>query len=177
LPVFFLIYLLITSLSVGADNLDHVKFLLSLGADPNANTSGGLSSALELAAAMSSIPGVDALLDKGAVVKGSSVLPKAAGQDRTDMVAHLLDFGLAIDEIPDNAQIYDNARERGVKNALCMAAWLGKTEVVKLLLERGADASVADTNGRSALELAEMEEHKDCIDVLKIYARLPPVAK
>jgi len=164
-------------LSVGSDNLDHVQFLLSRGADPNANKSFGSTSALELAASISSIPVIDALLDSGAVVKGRSALPRAAGQGRTDVVAHLLDRGAVINEIPNNDDIFDNARELGVKNALCTAAWRGKAEVVKILLERGADASIKDTNGRSALELAEKERHQDCVDVLNRYARSSPVEK
>lgn len=136
---------------VGSDDLELVQFLLSRGADTNANTSFGSNRALELAASVSSIPVLDALLDNGAVVKGRSVLPKAARQGRTDIVAHLLDRGVAINEIPDNDDIFDNERERGVKNALCAAAWRGKAEVVKMLLERGADASIKDTNGKSAL--------------------------
>ncbi|KAF4609414.1 hypothetical protein G7Y89_g15864 [Cudoniella acicularis] len=149
-------------LSVGADDLDMVQFLLLRGADPNANTSGGISSALELAASVSSIPVLDALLNAGALLKGRSALPKAAGRGRTDVVAYLLDQGAAINEIPDNPDILENAWELGVKNALCAAAWRGQSEVVKLLLERGADNSVKDTNGRSALELAETEGHESC---------------
>lgn len=158
-------------MSVGSDDLELVQFLLSRGADTNANTAFG-TSALELAASVSSIPVLDALLDNGAVVKGRLALPKAARQGRTDIVAHLLDRGVAINEIPDNDDIFDNARVLGVKNALCAAAWEGKAEVVKMLLERGADASIKDTNGRSALELAKKEGHQDCVDVLTRYSML-----
>lgn len=34
------------------------------------------------------------------------------------------------------------------KTLLLMASWLGKTEVVKILLEDGVDASVEDEGGR-----------------------------
>ncbi len=39
--------------------------------------------------------------------------------------------------------------------------------VVKLLLERGVNADVHDTNGRSTLELARMQGHKSCINTLE----------
>ena len=138
---------LVISLSVGDDNLDMVQFLLSRGADPNANHTSGMSRALELGAFHSSTPVLDALLDAGAVLKGRSALPNAAGSGRTDVVAYLLDRGAAINEIPDNPDILENALKLGVKNALCEAAWRGQPAVVKLLLERGADASVRETAG------------------------------
>jgi len=162
---------LVISLSVGDDNLDMVQFLISRGADPNANHTSGMSRALELAAFHSSIPVLDALLNAGAVLKGRSTLHNAAGYRRTDVVAYLLDRRAAINKIPDNPDILENALERGVKNALCEAAWRGQPAVVRLLLERGADASVRDINGRSTLELAETEGHESCIGVLNEYAR------
>jgi ankyrin repeat protein len=88
-----------------------------------------------------------------------------------DMVAYLLDQGADIDEIPDHTDLSDIQLERGFRNALCEAAWRGHSAVVKLLLERGADAGVRDTNGRSAIELAEMEGHESCIRILKEWDR------
>ncbi len=166
MQAFFLIYLLIISLATGVDKLDFVQFLLSRGADPNARTYTGSNNAIELAAAISSIPVLDALLDNGAIVKGRSALSKAAGRGRTDVVAHLLDRGADINEIPDNDDIYVNELELGVKNALCTATWYGEIEVVKMLLKRGADMTIKDTNGKSALELAEKGGHPDCVDIL-----------
>jgi hypothetical protein len=114
---------------------------------------------------------IDALLNASAVLKGCSAPPKAAGQGRTDVVAYLLDRGAAINEVPDEPDILDNTAELGVKNALCATAWRGQSAVVKLLLERGADASVKDTNSRSSFELAEIEGPESCINVLSRYAR------
>ncbi|KIN03104.1 hypothetical protein OIDMADRAFT_178813 [Oidiodendron maius Zn] len=159
-------------ISAEIDNLDMIQFLLSRGADPNANYSGGMFRALEVAAFHASVPVLDALLNSGAVLKGRSALCNAAEQGRTDVVAYLLDRGAAINDIPDNPDILSNALKIGVKNALCEAAWRGQPAAVKLLLERGADTSVKDTNGRSALELAEMEGHESCISILKEYARV-----
>lgn len=161
-----------TSLSVGAGNLDMVQFLLSRGADPNANTTTGSSRPIELAAFGASILVLEALLNAGAELKGRSALPNAAGQGRADLVAYLLERGADINEIPDNDDIYENARELGVKNALCKAASQGQSAVVELLLEQGADASIRDTKGRSALELAKKEGHESCIEILNRYAGL-----
>lgn len=156
---------------VGDDNLDMVQFLLSRGADPNSNHTSGMSRALELAAFRSSIPVLDAPLNAGAVLKGRSALPNAAGYRRTDVVAYLLDRGAAFSSMSGLSGILLMALERGVENALCEAAWRGQPAVVKLLLEQGADANVRDINGRSTLELAETEGHESCIGVLNEYAR------
>jgi ankyrin repeat protein len=155
------------SLATSSDDLNMVQFLLSRGADPNANTDGGMNRAVERGAATSSIPVLEALLDAGAETKGRSVLSKAAYWGRTDVVTFLLDRGLAIDEVPNNDDLLVNAWELGVKNALCTAAWRGNADVVKLLLDRGADAGVKDSLGRSALELAEAKGDKACVDLLK----------
>jgi ankyrin repeat protein len=82
-----------------------VQFLLSRGADPNANMASGSVSALEVAAAVSSIPVLDTILNADVVLKGRSALSKAARQGRTEVFTYLLDRGAAIDEIPDNNDI------------------------------------------------------------------------
>jgi ankyrin repeat protein len=99
-----------------------VQFLLSQGADPNANTDGGMYRAIEQGAAISSIPVLEALLNAGAETKGRSVLSRAAYWNRADVVAFLLDRGSAIDEVPNNDDLLPNAWELGIKNALCTAA-------------------------------------------------------
>ncbi|KAF2145311.1 uncharacterized protein K452DRAFT_315586 [Aplosporella prunicola CBS 121167] len=152
-------------LAVREDNLDLVQFLLSHGADPNANFDIFGWRSLEVAVCWSSIPVIEALLNAGAKLKGSSALQRAAYTGRTDVLVFLLDRGAPIDEIPDN--IFDDEPRPDAKSALCEAAWRGQTEVVKILLERGADASFRAVDGRSALELAEAEGHESCVEVLK----------
>lgn len=82
------------------------------------------------------------------------------------MVAYLLDRGANVDEIPDNEDLFDDPQRFGLGNALCMAAGPGNTDVVKLLLERGANKQVRDAWGRSALDLAKLNNHSDCIKLL-----------
>lgn len=151
-----------------------VQFLLSRGADPNANLSGHINSTLEVAAITSSIPVLDALLDAGAALRGHSALCNAAEYGRLDVVGHLLDRGAAIDEVPDHKGISEFDREQGVKNALCMAASNGQVEVVKLLLERGADVKVMDSKGKSAIEVAAEGKHFGCVEILRIHIEGPP---
>jgi ankyrin repeat protein len=156
-------------MSVENDDLDFLQFLLSRGADPNINHTLGMARSLEVAARDASIPVIETLMNAGSVVKGRRLLQYATIFGRTDVVAYLLDHGAAIDEIPDNPDLTDHHITAGLRNPLCEAAWRGQTAVLKLLLDRGADASIRDTNGKSALELAETEGHESCVDVLKHY--------
>ena len=64
-----------------------------------------------------------------------------------------------------NEDVEYDTKRFGLGNALCEAARAGKTEVVKLLLKRGANRKVRDTWGRSALDLAKLNHHADCENV------------
>lgn len=154
------------SLAVGANNEDMVEYLLSHGADPNANIGMNHARSLEQATPYAPMSIIQALCDAGAELTGRRALSNAAGHGRTDVVAYLLDRGAAIDEVPENDDLSEETRESGVKNALCQAPFKRQSEVVDLLLARGASVDVKDTNGRSALELAEQEGHKACVDIL-----------
>jgi ankyrin repeat protein len=144
-----------------------VQFTLSRGADPNLNHTMNNRSALRFAALRTSIPIFEALLRAGSVFKGRDTLRNAAYYGNEDKVAYLLDQGLAIDEIPDHADITDSQLARGLKTALCEAAGRGHTGIVKLLLERGADDGIRVTKSRSALDLADAGGHESCVMVLK----------
>jgi len=51
------------------------------------------------------------------------------------------------------------------------AAAYGKEETVRLLLSRGADPSVRDERGESALSIAESEKHAATAALLKAAAK------
>lgn len=44
---------------------------------------------------------------------------------------------------------------------------MGKVDVVGYLLSRGADTTILDTKGRTALERAERENQTDAVEMLK----------
>ena len=83
------------------------------------------------------------------------------------MVQFLLENGAAIDEIPDNEDIYESELEQGVGTALHAAVEAGKLETARLLLDRGASVDVRDSNGRTALELAQLKGQTACVDLLE----------
>ena len=61
----------------------------------------------------------------------------------------------------------DNQSERG-KTALVCAARSGHTEVVKLLLEYGADAMLDPREGATALTAARQLNHQGCVTLLEV---------
>ncbi len=65
---------------------------------------------------------------------------QSSGEDVTDALALLLDHGAAIDQLCNDG-----------KSALIYAAGLGNQLTVDCLLARGADATIADGNGQTAL--------------------------
>ncbi|KAL4905219.1 ankyrin repeat-containing domain protein [Aspergillus multicolor] len=155
---------------------DMVQFLLSWGADPNESyCPWPVWTALEGAAALHSIPVIEALIDAGAELKNRRVLARAAGKGRLDVMRYLLDRGAPIDGVGTNPRLFNEEKnifyydEIVFRSALCEAAFYGQAEAVEFVLQRGADLSIKDTDGKSAVELAEMKGHKDCLDILRRY--------
>ncbi len=140
----------------GNDRL--VKALLEHGAEPDAVDTSGKSPAI-YAAARGYVEIVDLLLAAGVDPERRygndlTLLMWAAGhsndtprKDGVETVRELLQRGAPIDAV-------DN---RGW-SALMIAAERGHSEIAALLLERGADATLADGEGRRAANLAEDAE-------------------
>jgi ankyrin repeat protein len=49
---------------------------------------------------------------------------------------------------------------------LIYAAEIGHVEVCQILLDNGADASIKDSNGETALDCARKNSHQDVIEIL-----------
>ncbi|RDD45189.1 Ankyrin-2 [Trichoplax sp. H2] len=81
----------------------------------------------------------------------------AAGNGYLDIVHLLISSG-----VDDDLQ----STKCGV-NALHIAAWTGQDDIVELLLKLGYDTSIKSQSGKSALEMAEEENHEDCIELLR----------
>jgi ankyrin repeat protein len=87
---------------------------------------------------------------------GSSYLNDAALGGYAEVVAVLLDHGAAIDA---------RERESGA-TALMMAASMGRVQVVRLLLQRGANRQIRDKAGHTALERARDSENEEIVKLL-----------
>lgn len=149
-----------TPLMQALRNVDHaeaiVELLLAAGADPHARNVYG-TSVLMYAAAYHA-PGVHVFLALGADPNARSdfrtALHSAVQYRDPDVVRALLEAGAVVDALivaPDEA--WD-----GVTPLMLAAAFSDHPEVVDLLLDAGADATLTSTRGATAILLAEANE-------------------
>ena len=88
-------------------------------------------------------------------VHGMPMLFFPAASGRRDVAALLVERG---------AEINDGA---GGNTALHAAAYFGRVEMVKWLLERGADTTATDYEGKTPLQVAEEQGRREAADVLR----------
>ena len=113
--------------------------------------------ALMIAAFTTNKAAVDALLAKGAEVNrpGWTALHYAAAAGDNDIVARLLEKSAYID-----------AESPNKTTPIMMAAWGGHIMTVKLLLDEGADATLKNEAGLTAIDFAIKSNHQDIADGL-----------
>jgi uncharacterized protein len=132
--------------------------LLQYGADPTfKDTSGG--SALSNATFFGRTEVVMALLDnipKLPANAGDELLLLCAGLGYEDIARALLDKGV-------------NVNARGIKQrtTLMAAAAFNKPNMIKLLLEHGADVNASDEEGITALQVAQNNSNHEIITLLR----------
>ncbi len=102
------------------------------------------------------------LIDKGAAVNkpGWAPLHYAATHGHVAIINMLLD---------DHA--YIDARSPNGTTPLMMAAFYGTASAVKVLLEAGADASLQNDLGLSALDFANRGKHADAAELILAFVR------
>ncbi len=140
-----------------------MKILIQAGVDLSVSGSDGRN-ALMLAASYSGNPEVlKAIVSAGQSVRtlafsGYDLLKQAArwNRDNTAMIQTLLDYGMDV-----------NVQGRSGESALMLAAQFNSIEVVRLLLEAGAEPNVVDRNGRNVLTYA-MSNYTDNEGIVRI---------
>ncbi|KAI0856554.1 ankyrin [Xylaria cubensis] len=155
-------------MAVGASKAPLVQFLLDHGADPNANLRGETYTPLELSAVVDADLEIMALLLKhGAVFRGRSVMLLAACAGRVDMLDMLVSAGASVDALPDNEDVYDNARARDDWGTpLHGAAGNNQARTVEWLLSKGASIGIKNYVGLTPKEVADKKGHSECKNLL-----------
>lgn len=141
-----------------------VEFLLRRGADPNLNIRAERWISIEFAALSAGPEIIDVLLRYGARLQGQETLQVAASRGRIGTLEHLLDCGADIDGIGENENVYPTDR---LGTALHSAVMYNEKDCVAVLLRRGADRSLEDSEGKTALEIAQEEGRTEIVQLLE----------
>lgn len=146
-------------------------YLLDRGADLNKRTYIDLTP-MSYAIQFAPPDLIEELLDRDGDVHRGELLQHALDRsaDVVEILGMLLDRGAPLD-----STMYANheASRRlypfmALGTPLHKAATLGKADAVRYLLEQGADVTIRDANGRTAVECAELARHDE---VVEIFAR------
>lgn len=137
-----------------------VDALLAAGADIHATTRSGVCrNALVVAAAYGRVEYIPKLVALGADVRenNSDCLVNAISSNHPEVVALLLQLGA------DPSQ-FRNSQGRTL---LMECAFFGEEQLVRVLLEAGADVNARNNSGLTALDIAIEEEHHGVAAILR----------
>lgn len=160
-----------------------VRWCLSLGADPGACSPLG-DTIMQRAASYASLNVLKLLIEHGGLIRERDLVARASSNRKSDdpgcleVVRFLLDHGAPMDAYFAEGTIQTKdcclMSVMGGQNALHFAIGDGRRDLVKLLIERGADRglpawSAWRTKGRtvSPVELARICGHEDLVDLLE----------
>lgn len=136
-----------------------VTWLVDHGADPNARCDWDVTP-MSRAVSRAPLPTLRLLFDRGGSVQRGQLLHFVVNRnepDITDIIDLLLDLGAPLNELQyrNHAVSWAENKCLGLDAPLHGAIQLQNREAVLHLMRRGADATIEDSWGRSAIVLAE----------------------
>jgi uncharacterized protein len=148
--------------AAGYGHLHIARHLLSEGAQVNDGDGSG-SPALRQACTGGNRAMVELLLEAGA----DAVTPNEGGNTPLLCAAMRRHVGIVRALLAHGCGDID-ARNRDGGTALWWACYAGHADVVLLLLDAGADSRIAETQGRTPLDIALERTHEGCVAVLEV---------
>lgn len=147
------------------------RWFLDRDADPNARCDWDIT---PLSAAMrkASIFTIKLLLQRGGDIRKGQLIHFAVERETSDaieVIEMLLDLGASLTSIQyeNDAPSWLENMAFGMGTPLHLAAKRGSYEIVSYLLYRGAERTLKDSLGRTALEVAENEGHTEVLELLR----------
>ncbi|KAI9664089.1 MAG: hypothetical protein M1821_007580 [Bathelium mastoideum] len=146
--------------SIINDDTVFLNFLLEHGVDPGRDPAQYFgrhwsgNAPLELAVCRSRTDIVELLLHYGARIHQTEAIQLAAWSGRLDLLEFLLDKGADVNAVLDE-EVRDFYRGPTFGTALHNAIQKDQIDAVRLLLDRGADSAVLDTDGKSSVARAQ----------------------
>ena len=137
-----------------ANKYQVIEELIKHGANPSKRDSSG-GSALDNAVFYGHKESVKALLqgtEKIEADQAAELLLMSAGLGHKEIVESLVNFGVDV-----------NSRGKKQRTALIAATRFDRLKVVEYLLQHGADLSLRDADGNSALDIAKQRQQTDMI--------------
>jgi ankyrin repeat protein len=168
----------------GAGHIDIAKLLIDKGADVNVKSNDGWTALID-ASVNGHVNVVKLLIDKGVDVNanrdiGTTALVSASGAGHIDVVKLLIDKGVDVNAksndgwkvimyaYPAHPRLTDGRHMD--MTALMLASIAGYIDVVKLLIDKGANVNAKNNNGWTALmlvsQIAHQMSHIDLIELL-----------
>lgn len=156
--------------SYAVDDEEMTLWLLDHRADPNKQCSIDLTP-LSYAVEQASLSIIKLLLDRGGDVHKGQLLHHAVERqtDTIEVLGMLLERGA-----PLNSKMYENHYFSwrlfyfmGLGTALHKAAEMGKADVVRYLVNQGAEVGLKDATNRSAMDWAALNNHQEIVELLQ----------
>ena len=152
------------NIAIRNDHYEYIDFMLAHGADVNAGFPSNDLLRMVVRCAVEdgrTLRRIHFLVSRGARVADSGALREAAAGGSIELASGLLDSGANVDAEADSEQT----------SPLMAAAGEGYDEMVRLLLDRGANPEFVDRDGRDALALAKEKGYESVVRILQAHRK------